>query len=542
MNDVHIATFVTSDAAKATEAEQKMSLMQGLRTYPKAVGWSMLLSTAIIMEGFDLVLIGSLFGLPAFKKKFGAPDGNGGYQVSAAWQTGLTNGTLVGEILGLFVGGIIADKIGYRKTIMGALSLIIGFIFIVFFAEDLPMLLSGEILCGIPWGILQTLTCTYAAEVCPTALRAYLTTYVNLCWVFGQFLSSGVLKGVANRTDALAYKLPFALQWIWPIPLIIGVALAPESPWWLIRKGRKEDAKRSLMRLTSRGQVDFDPEETVNMMIFTDEFEKSQRKGASYWDCFKGVNFRRTEIVCLCWAVQPLCGSSFMGYSTYFYEQAGLDTSNAFSMSLGQYALGAIGTMSSWFLMTRFGRRTLYLWGAIILFGLLLIIGFLGLVSRDNVGAQWAIGSMLLIFTFTYDATIGSVCYSLVSEMSSTRLRTKSVVLARNMYNVVGIITNVLTPHMLNPTSWNWGAKSSFFWAGICGLCAIWIFFRLPEPKGRTYAELDMLFEEGISARKFRSTIVNPFEAAVHYSADSPGSTPSVEKEKENVLYMEDAS
>ena len=88
-----------------------------------------------------------------------------------------------------------------------------------------------QILCGLPWGTFQTLTTTYAAEVCPVALRPYLTTYVNLCWVIGQFLSSAVLKGVSAETGEQGFRLPYALQWIWPVPLIIGIALAPESPW-----------------------------------------------------------------------------------------------------------------------------------------------------------------------------------------------------------------------------------------------------------------------------------------------------------------------
>lgn len=221
-----------------------------------------------------------------------------------------------------------------------------------------------------------------------------------------------------------------------------------------------------------------------------------------------------------------------MDYSTYFYLQAGLDTSNAFTMSLVQYSLGAIGVFCLWALITKFGRRTLYIGGLVILFVLLVLIGSLGLVAKTNTGAQWAIGSMLLVYTFIYDASVGSVCYSLVAELSSTRLRQKTIVLARNLYNVGGIINNFLTPNMLNPSAWNWGAKSGFFWAGSCSLCIVWCYFRLPEPKDRTYGELDMLFEYKVSARKFASTSVDTFTGAIEMN-DS--------KEKMHVQHIEKA-
>jgi SP family general alpha glucoside:H+ symporter-like MFS transporter len=67
---------------------------------------------------------------------------------------------------------------------------------------------------------------------------------------------------------------------------------------------------------------------------------------------------------------------------------------------------------------------------------------------------------------------------------------------------------------MLNPGAWNWGAKSGLFYAGTCFCCFIWAFFRLPEPKGRTYGELDILFEKRIPARKFKSTIVDSFHVS----------------------------
>ena len=83
--------------------------------------------------------------------------------------------------------------------------------------------------------------------------------------------------------------------------------------------------------------------------------------------------------------------------------------------------------------------------------------------------------------------------------------------LSRNLYNVGGIVVNVITNYQLTPSAWNWGAYSGFFWAGTCFLCVVWIYFRLPEPKGRTYGELDILFENKVSARKFATTNVDFF-------------------------------
>ena len=254
------------------------------------------------------------------------------------------------------------------------------------------------------------------------------------------------------------------------------------------------------------------------MMIYTNELEKEHTSGARYLDCFKGVNLRRTEIVTFVWGIQTACGaSSMIGFSTYFFTNAGLDTSHAFSMSLGLYALGAVGTLLSWVFMGWFGRRTLYLWGQLAMCLVLVIIGILGIVN--NSGAQWGIAGMMLIYSFVYQSTVGPVCYSLVAELASTRLRTKTVVLARNMFNITGIIANILTPHMLNPDSWNWGAKAGFFWGGACALCALWTFFRLPEPKGRTYAELDVLFQAGVSARNFKKTDVVALEGTSNIHA-----------------------
>ncbi|CAI7664481.1 unnamed protein product [Penicillium glandicola] len=493
----------STEAHAAIEKEHNMTPMQALKLYPKAVAWSLLLSCAIIMEGYDVVLIGSFFAFPAFNEKYGGIMSDGTYGLAASWQAGLTNAMSCGQILGLFVNGIVSERYGYRKTLMACLASTVGFIFILFFAPNVQTLVAGELLMGIPLGVYQTLTVTYASEVCPVALRAYLTTYVNLCWVFGQLIASGVLKGLVEHTDQWAYRIPFAIQWIWPVPIFIGVYLAPESPWWLVRKDRREDAIKAVKRLT-RADPNFSAEETVSMIVYTNAMEQRTETGTSYMDCFKGTDLRRTEIACCVWAAQSLCGSGLMGYSTVFYERAGLAVSQSFTMSLVQYAIGVVGTFSSWALMTYFGRRTLYVGGLAILAAILLVIGFVSIAPATS-AISWATGSMLLVYTFVYDSTVGPVTFSLVSEIPSSRLRTKSVVLARNLYNVINLVTGIIIPYMLNVDAWNWRGKSGFFWAALCILCLVWSFFRLPEPKGRSYAELDILFENKVRTREFPS-------------------------------------
>ena len=307
-------------------------------------------------------------------------------------------------------------------------------------------------------------------------------------------------------------RIPFALQWVWPPLIMIGAIFAPESPWWLVRHNKLEEAEKAILKLTTRDSgIDFNAHDQVMMMKATNELEIAMSSGTQYWDCFRGTDLRRTEIASVAWLAQAFCGAALIGFAVQVYQRAGLSDDDAFSLNIGQSAMGAVGTILSWFLMQYAGRRTIYLWGLGVQCLILVIIGGLGFAGENNLGAKWGVGSLLMVFTFVYDLTVGPVCYCLVAEIPSTRLKIKTVVLARNFYNIGGIINAAIVPPMLGLNAWNWGPKSGLFWAGLCAILFVWTFFRLPEPKGRTYGELDVLFEHRISARKFASTKVDQF-------------------------------
>ena len=159
-------------------------------------------------------------------------------------------------------------------------------------------------------------------------MKLTMSSYVNACWVLGQLVASIVMRGMINNTTTWSYRIPFALQWIFPVSIFFAVYFAPESPWWLIRQDRFADAMTTMRRLRTQPATMSDDEfdkalnGAMEAMIQTNEREQQMQSGTSYKDCFKGVDRRRTEITCMVWIIQTLCGSTFMGFSTYFSKSA----------------------------------------------------------------------------------------------------------------------------------------------------------------------------------------------------------------------------
>ena len=221
-------------------------------------------------------------------------------------------------------------------------------------------------------------------------------------------------------------------------------------------------------------------------------------------DCFKGVDRRRTETASMAWLVQATCGSSLIPWAPKLFEAAGLQASDALSINIALPAAGILGTLASWWLMRQAGRRQIYLWG---LLAMGILLGACGAFHYLPVGRGWAAGGTLIVYTAIYDLTIGPVCYSVVSELPSIRLRTATLAIARGCYLIAGVMNHVLTPKMLGKEAgaWDWGARAGFMYAGLCALGALYTYFRIPETSGMSARELDILFQNKVSARHFSS-------------------------------------
>ncbi|ATZ46812.1 hypothetical protein BCIN_02g01650 [Botrytis cinerea B05.10] len=490
------------DAQTATEIEHSMSFRDGLRLYPAAIAWSAFFSLGIIMTAFDPQLLGSLYATPAFQRDFGYKY-KGDYIVSAQWQTALGMGNPIGQVVGALLIGFPMEWYGRKWTYMACVSGTAALIFVQFFARSLPVLLVGELIGGLILGTYTTIAPTYASEVCPIALRGHLTSYVNLCFVMGQLIANGVIAGTSHLDNHWAYSAPFAIQWLWPLIILIGIPFAPESPWWLVRKDRLEEAEKSLNRLSSEK---IDNRLVLAMMIETDRLELEMETGTTYWDVFNKTNIRRTEIAIAVFVTQVFSGIYLVGYAAYFFQLAGLAGSKAFDMSVGFLAVGFVGTLLSWILISKYGRRRIYNIGLAVLTTIMFIIGILDCVPNyeNRPGVIWAQSTLMIVWNGIFDLTIGPVCYTIFCEVSATKVRSKTIAVATAMQALVGIVMTVAIPYMINPDQANWRGKIGFFYGGCSVFCLIWCWLRVPETKGRTYEELDLMFARGVKTRDFK--------------------------------------
>lgn len=511
-------------AIEGTLAEHNLTTWQALKKYKKAALWSMLVSTCIIMRAYDIEVTGSLYAQPAFKYHMGHELPDHGWEVPTKWQVAMSMGPIVGQVGGAWAAAIPMDRFGRKNTLAVYLALTCALVFMQVFAPGREVLTASMYLAGFVWGGYHVIAPTYAAEVIPLRLRGFLTTYVSLCYTIGQLLQIGIVGGFLDRSDDWAWRTPYAIQWVWPVFIFIFWWWLPESPWWLIRQNRMEDAKRSLDALTDKS-IHHDNANTLAMMVKTDLYERELELGSSYKDVFKGSNRYRLEICCILFITQNYSGNP-VGFATYLFEQVGLSTENAFNMTIGMAALGFVATCICPFLLHRVGRRRAWLCGLSYCTTSLWVVALMSF-APDNGGhtVVWAQASILVVMQFVYALTVGPLGYVVSSETPSTTLRAKTLSVTATVNGLSYLILTICGPVLLNPGAANAGSKIQFLFGGIALISLAWSFFRLPEvgctdstftlaltltsqTAGRTYEELDYLFNARVPARKFRTTEV----------------------------------
>jgi SP family general alpha glucoside:H+ symporter-like MFS transporter len=209
-------------------------------------------------------------------------------------------------------------------------------------------------------GFFLTLGSIYASEIAPTPLRPALTAAVNLFVNAGQLVAIGIGNTRFTIISPASYKVLFAAQWSFPCFIALVAIFIPESPWYLCRKGYVEQAKNSLERLHMKKTDTSLILEDIQATITDERSVADAQQNASYMDCFRGTNWRRTRIACGMFAVQQFTGIAFYSQALYFLGISGLPVALTFQLALGGFGVAMLGNIVSWFIMNYVGQSSSY--------------------------------------------------------------------------------------------------------------------------------------------------------------------------------------
>ncbi|TIA38959.1 hypothetical protein D6C78_03627 [Aureobasidium pullulans] len=230
------------------ELEHQLTVAYVVKHHKTLIWWTFYWAMCAVGWGFDAQVNGAMISVPAFRRDFGYIF-EGEAVLPARWQTAFNVISTPGQLIGGFLCSSIADSFGRKNSLLIGIILCTGGIIGQLFSATRIAFLCSKLVLGFGLGFYLTIGPLCTSEVAPVVLRGIATAGVNLGIAIGQLLSNAAVAGFGERDDHWAYRGPFALQLLFAVFLLVLLPFAPESPWWLVKKGKTEQAKKALEKL-----------------------------------------------------------------------------------------------------------------------------------------------------------------------------------------------------------------------------------------------------------------------------------------------------
>ncbi|KAJ5987085.1 general substrate transporter [Penicillium sp. IBT 35674x] len=499
------------------QQEHNRSYWETLRKDPRLLFWIGVMLWTLIVRGFENQSSSSVISITEFKRRFGKMDTDGSYFISTDWQSALSGGSNAAAIVGAWGGSYFADHYGTKPVLLLACAINIASVGVEFATTSIAMFFGGKMMNFVAIGAFQNLCTAYVADISPLAIRASVIGFCNLSQCIGPFISAIMSYYTSSWDNDWSWKSLVCAQWGFAVVGFVGQVFMPESPVFLVRKGKLTAARAVLGRLYSD---DHDAEGHFERIKLTLEEAESQ-KTVSYMECFRGTNLRRTMVAMLVFSAEPMSGLGFVSnYGSLMYQYLGIGDRQSFLIQIGAQILSISGAIVSFLVSDFGGRRPMFIGGCIALTILLLCMGIAGSVNT-TAGITAAVG-FYTMYNFVFNAGVGSNVYAIAGEVPTSILRTKTLALAISVEQAIYTMWSFVSPYIFNPDYGNLKAKIGFvFGAFMLGYIVLAYLF-VPETRMRTYEELDELFMNKIPTRQFRGYVtVAETRAAEAYNVEN---------------------
>jgi sugar porter (SP) family MFS transporter len=487
-----------------------------------------------IFFGYDTGWMNGVLGMPYFISQYtkieydyetGTPIGatEDEFALSSSRKSLMTSILSCGTFFGALIAGDIADFIGRRITIIiGCFVFSVGCVLQIASTDQEVLFVFGRLIAGFGVGFISAIIILYMSEIAPKKVRGALVSSYQFCITIGILLANCVVYATQNRPDSGSYRIPIGVQFLWAIILAIGLFLLPESPRYLVKKGRLDDAAVALSRV--RGQplgseyVRLELAEIVANHEYEQEMIPQTNYVGSWLNCFRGSllkgnsNLRRTLLGSGMQMMQQLTGINFIFYfGTTFFQQLGT-ISNPFLISLITTLVNVVSTPISFFTIEKFGRRALLIVGASGMIIMQFIVAIIGVTAgreeANNAAAVKAMIAFICLNISFFAVTWGPTAWVIVGEAFPLQIRARGVGISTASNWFWNCIIATVTPYMVGdePGSARLGAKVFFIWGSLCILSLTFAYFLVPEMKGLSLEQVDQMMED-VPPRKSASWV-----------------------------------
>ena len=403
----------------------------------------------------------------------------------------IVSGVLAGAAVGALGGGRMADLFGRRKLLITTAIIFAAGAILCAAAQSPTILVVGRIIVGLGIGLSSSTVPVYISEVAPADARGWQVSLFQLA------ITVGIL--LAYLVD-YAFALIQGWRWMFGLAVVpagifgLGMIFLPESPRWLVRKGRREDARATLSRI--RGTADVDPELA--------EIERSlqQAPESGRLSDLLAPSIRRSLVIGIGLAIfQQITGiNTVIYYAPVIIQSAGISSaSGAILATAGIGLVNVLMTIVAMRLIDRSGRKPLLLIG---IAGMAVTLGFLGFVFRMSAhsGAlAWLAVISMMAYVASFAISLGPIFWLLISEIYPLKIRNSAEGLAATFNwgsNLLITLTFLTLVEQLGP-SWT-------FWLYGLSAVAAWIFsyYIVPETKGRTLEEIEEYWRASAASKR----------------------------------------
>ncbi|MET7800678.1 sugar porter family MFS transporter [Streptomyces decoyicus] len=406
----------------------------------------------------------------------------------------VVSGLLVGAMLGAGLSGRLSDSWGRRRLILAASGVFILGTLGASFAFGPASLIVFRFVIGIGVGIASVVVPLYLTELAPKQLRGGLTSLMQLLVTVGIF--------VAYVTD---YLLAGAEAWRWMIGLgvvpaailALGIITQPESPRWLVGKGRTDEARTVLTRL--RGDAGAAGEELAEI----ERAERTERERSEPLTLRRLLSPRLRPVFVV--GMLLVLFQNFVGINTIIYyaptllTDIGFGSGGAILANVGIGLLNMLMTLPAMRLIDRKGRKPLLLFGALGMCAAMVLLAVTNL-SGLGYGALLSVLTLLgiALYIASFAISWGPVQWVMLPELFPMRIRAAAVSLCVLFNWLFNMIVALVFPSLLHA----WGAGINFlFFAGTTLLAFLFVQRLLPETKGRSLEEIEQDLLRGRPAR-----------------------------------------